>query len=220
MEIGIFVVAFNNSVFTERQIISLKKYIRNKFDLVYIDNSTTENNIKDVCIKHNMNYEKNTNQRYNEPSIDHSSTLNYIYNKHKDKYNTFMFLDHDIFLYDYLDFNDYIEYDFIGAKQERDTRIYLWPGCLIVNGNYDLNFLPLPGLDSGGGLTNLIKDKKVLFLEEKHEKNNDFNKSYYDFYSIIDNKWFHFVNGSNWNYTNDHQERIDSLFRIYDSLVK
>ena len=218
MKIGIFVVAFNNSVFTERQIISLKKYIRNNFDLVYIDNSTIETDIENVCKRYNVHYEKNEfNFDSSNPSYHHSHSLNYLYIKYKNYFDYFVFLDHDIFLMDYLDFNNY-KNNFTGVHQERFNQGYLWPGCLYVNGRPDLDFTPCPGFDTGGRLKDIIKN--VKYIDELKYKNQHFNKSYYDFYSIIDNKWFHFVNGSNWNNSNNHQERLDSLFAIYDSLVK
>lgn len=222
MKICICVVSFNKSLFIEKQITNLKHYIRNNFDLKYVDNSTDiniQNEIKIICDLNNVSYERHKNPY--SLSLGHATSLNYMYNKYSKEYDFMVFLDHDIFLFNYIDFNDYINYKFIGCEQERNGIIYIWPGCMFINnklyGKYDCDFRPSLGCDTGGSISKIISNEMeyVYFLNSEHIKNN-FNGNYYDFYSEIDNKWFHFINGSNWNNQSNEEERIELLFKLLE----
>jgi len=216
-------VTFNSPQFLQTQIRLLRKYIKNDFDIKIVDNSDNSyhiESIKFICLNEYISYETHYNPY--TASTQHANSLNYMYNKYSKQYDYIVLLDHDIFLYDYLDFNDFNDNKFVGIKQERNGMVYLWPGCLIINnllyGKYDCNFLPINGTDTGGSLKDIINSEiqYVKFIEEKHIDSN-FNGNYYTFYSEIDNKWFHFINGSNWNNQENEEERINLLFDILEN---
>ena len=92
----------------------------------------------------------------------------------------------------------------------------------IIRGFVD--FSTQPGLDTGGMLYQVIErygERKCLFFDEVHVQNSEFNKSFYNFYSMINNGQFmHFINGSNWNKSEHNEERINSLLNTLETIAK
>jgi hypothetical protein len=80
------------------------------------------------------------------------------------------------------------------------------------------------GLDTGGNLYKMI-DKhgldKCIFFDEAYHENDQFNgDSRYSFYTTINKGMFmHFLNSSNWNPIDRHEERINSLLNILESIT-
>jgi hypothetical protein len=55
----------------------------------------------------------------------------------------------------------------------------------------------------------------VRFFNETHHQNPHFTKSFYNFYTTLnDGMFMHFVNASNWAGSEANEERINSLINI------
>lgn len=97
----LYTVAFNNSKVIEYQILLLKKYLKDDFFHIIVDNSNNEDEsdiIKNICIKNNVWYIK-LPPNILFCSLSHWLALNYICKNYLKKRNTkyVWFLDHDIF---------------------------------------------------------------------------------------------------------------------------
>ena len=79
------------------------------------------------------------------------------------------------------------------------------------------------GLDTGGLLFMVLErygNESAVFFNEVHVQNPYFNKSMYNFYAMINNGMFlHCINGSNWNPSESHEERTNSLLNIIEEKI-
>lgn len=193
------------------------------FEIIIIDNSTNEHaihNIKYHSIKLGLKYIK-TNATSLNGSSSHSFAANLSYQMFKNDYEYFFYLDHDCFPIKEFSVIDILNgKEFAGVGQSK-SKTYLWPGCLMFKQNDEIDFSPNHELrlDTGGNLYKLITEDNTIFFNEFYQQNPDFNKSFYNFYSLINDSMFmHFLNASGWNNTENNEERINSLINILDRI--
>lgn len=231
-KVGIVIIAYNNPDFIVLQAQKIKKFCKDDFQVVVIDNSIDKSASEGIKYHAEINgceYMK-TNASSVKGSDSHSFAANLSYFRIKGKYDYLFYIDHDCF--------PVIEFSVIeilgdklmaGLGQHKNGKDYFWPGCLMWN-NKDIdqsfiNFSPSAelGLDTGGGFYEFVEAnrEKCIFFNEEHCQNPSFNKSFYNFYCMINNGMFmHFVNGSNWNDSPENEERINSLKNILQEKTK
>lgn len=225
MKVGIIIITYNAHELLLKQVERIKLHCKDESaNVIIIDNSTRQESIdaiKYYCGKLGLTYVKTKAASLNG-SGSHAFAANLSYTMFKETYTHFLYLDHDCFpVKDFSVAEILGEKQIAGIGQKKGDITYLWPGCLAFVRMDDIDFSPSHelGLDTGGNLYKVMTEINTLFFNEEHCQNPEFNKSFYNFYSMIHNHTFmHFVNSSNWSNTNDHQERLNSLINILDKL--
>lgn len=223
MKVAIVIITYNCPELFLPLIEKIKKHCKDDFEIVIIDNSTIKASI-DFIKYHSLNQglQRIKVRATSENGSDsHSFAANLSYQKLRNQYDYFFYLDHDCF-----PVKDFSVIDILGEKQmagipQQKEKLYYWPGCLMFkNQKEGIDFTPQPGLDTGGSLWYLIEhlgEENLIFFDEVHVQNPEFNKSFYNFYSEINEGMFiHTINASNWNNTNDHRERINSILNLLE----
>lgn len=189
-------------------------------------NRETRRRIKEICVKEQIGYvpvplfiDKLICHKLFGNGISHGAALNWMfyYFLKQQKPVRFALLDHDVFpMEDYSFIEKLGDRDFYGVERIKEHGWYLWPGWCIFR--YDAisgckpNFLPyylkVSFLDSGGGnYPRFYGRYDVKSVEFPHVVTKRIRRSkglaaYNDIYhgdcvQLIDNKWLHFINGSN-----------------------
>lgn len=176
--------------------------------------------------------------------ISHGAALNWIFYSFlkKQKPVRFALLDHDVFPMEDYSFVDKLgERDFYGVERIKEHGWYLWPGWCIFR--YDAisgchpNFLPYyfkdSFLDSGGGNyprfygrydVKNVDFPPVVTKRIQHSKGlTAYNDIYHgDCVQLIDNKWLHFINGSNCAKIPGKDKLVDKMLdnieRLYSAM--
>jgi glycosyltransferase involved in cell wall biosynthesis len=223
-EFCIVTIAFNNYLAIEKQIGLLKRFLLDNYILVVADNSsedTQRSKILKVCREKQVNYIglPRTVINFKDPSFSHGLAMNWIfknYLKIKPVLN-FGFIDHDVYpLHKTTILNKLKSVKCWGLVQEREDKWYLWAGFCFFNKriftNNTANFLPVKGLDTGGGnwegcYSNIDKVKLVKLPHYYIDKVTGESVKYFN---QIQNKvqkneleeiigdWVHTFNGSKW----------------------
>lgn len=218
---GIIVIFFNNSDFLIKQHDHLKAFCKDEYNLIAIDNSSDKE--KSAFIKHHaerlgVEYVR-TNSATIDPSQSHAFAASVAYSKYSSKYDILFYLDHDCFSVKPFSPAEILQdKSLAGLGQQRNGVKYFWPGLFMFRTSVEIDWQMIPGFDTGGGTQKAIKEvgeDQCVFFDEQYSQNVGFNKSQYNFYSLLhDGTFMHFVNGSNWANSAENEERINSLFNI------
>jgi len=229
----VLTVAFNKPNLIKQQYKLLKKYVQDDFEYVVIDNSTVSdasNTIQIFCKKNKIVYYRLLNNPAPEhPSQSHGYALNWsVKNLLNNKVKNLAYLDHDIFPYKKYSFSSAIaKQPFYGVRQTKNKAWYLWPGFCIFNLDKveikKINFLPMPGLDTGGSMwPDIYKKHNLRKLKFAKVENNFIGKGknkQKNGYQIVDNAWVHLINGSNWAKVGNMSEK-EKILKNINSLNK
>jgi len=228
-------IAFENIQVIEKQI---QQFIRgnafdNSFKLVIVDNSRFSKSsraIKNICNEYAVDYYRLKKNPYSgiDPSKSHGFALNWAVKNISSRYKSTWigFLDHDIFLLSDIHklFEKLVESkSAYGVQHRKEGKWYLWPGLIFLKRKEvnigDLDFMPVAGLDTGGGnwrnvfsglAENKLEKIKVdtIFPEGKDKQNKQ-----KDAIQVIDRIWLHLINASNWAGVDmsHKQEKLDIL---------
>lgn len=232
-KVGIIIVTYNNADLIVKQVECIKKFCKDTYDIVIIDNSTDEKVIDAIkyynkalkCL-----YFKTQASSLNGSS-SHAFACNLAYNKLQDRYKYIFYLDHDNFPVKPFSVAEILKDKVIaGLGQGSGEKKYFWAGCVMFDNSLierslvDLSPNNQYKLDTGGNLYKVIDkygEDKCVFFNESYHQNPDFTESFYNFYSMIHNEGFmHFVNSSNWNKISKNKERINSLLNILNKKIK
>lgn len=226
---GIFIITYNtpSDVFL-CQMEAIKKFCKDDGYIVEIwDNSSEEEfalAISYHCENRGVKYTRAKVGNL-DPSRSHACAANMAYFVGSKIYDNFFFLDHDCI--PIADFD--VESELIGIMAkgigQGAKKTYFWPGCFMFSGllgDY-IDFTPNGqyGLDTGGNLYQMIDElpkEKFKFIGEEYRENPDYNGKY-NFYSVIDGRFMHFINTSNWNRQEDNEQRINSLLGIAKNYI-
>lgn len=210
------------------QLEAIKKYCKDEDNVIEIFDNSTETdlaeNIRYHCEIQNINYYKIFSTSKNS-SDSHAWAATFAYQKLRDTYSKFLFLDHDCIPVKPYSINEILSGGHILAGIGQGAlKKYLWVGCLFINNeaiDKDLvDFYPSQEwkLDSGGNLYRLIEKhgmESCLFFNESYHQNPYFFGQKYSHYSMINNEMFcHFVNSSQWNPTPGNADRLRTLINI------
>lgn len=224
MKIGIIIITYNAHQLLLKQVEKINKHCKDDFEIVIIDNSTNQQSIdaiKYYCEQLKLVYVKTKSSSQNGSS-SHSFAANLSYKMFKETYDSFLYLDHDCFPIKDFSISEILNgKQLAGIGQKKGDITYLWPGCLMFNRIDDIDFSPNHELklDTGGNLYKVITETNTVFFNEEHVQNPEFNKNFYDFYSLIHNGTFlHFINASNWSHSENHEERINSLLNLLEKV--
>jgi len=236
--VGIIIVVFNISNLINTQLELIKRFCKDQFDIIVIDNSSdrsASHEIKKHVINQGCLYDNSTNRQY-DFSQSHAAACNYAYGKFHHNYEHMFFLDHDNFPLKDFSIKEILTNKIAGGLgQIRKDKTYFWPGCVMFNNNkiekslIDFSTHAGFGLDTGGMLYRIIEkynSDNYIFFDQKEVKNELFVEGFYNFYNIIENpqttpqfSFMHFLNSSNWNNKEKHDERITSLLSILQNYI-
>lgn len=220
MKLGIVIIAFNAPDLIIKQLELLKRFCKDEYDLIIVDNSSDYTAIQSIRYhtKGKCIYLK-SNAQTTDSSESHAFASNLAYTKFKDEYQYLFFLDHDCLPFKHFSVVEILSERLMAGLAQEKHEIYFWPGCFMFNAEMvkNVDFGTRPGLDTGGATFQLIKEHGVdncIFFSETYEQNPYFKKSQYDFYSIIGETFMHCLNGSNWAKSAHHEERLNSLYNV------
>ena len=214
---AILTINFNNARLLQRQVELLRKYVKGDFDFYVGDNSTDEYQsacIKRVCVDSHSEHIR-LNIKEGDPSRHHGMALNKCLEQLY-TYDQILVLDHDCMPFKPTDiFGKYIDYDFAGIHQIKGDNVYLAPILFLVNmfdGVY-LNMLPCAHMDTGGSMCDLLKVRKVKYVNEFLKETDTC------YYAEVDDSFMHFIKGSGWDHNPNHQNRIENLYLKLEELI-
>lgn len=230
-EVAIVIVAFNDARLIEKQIECINLFCQDSFEIVIVDNSEVESaseQIKKLTEENECVYIK-TNSLDKDFSISHSSACNAAYAELKERYDYFLFLDHDNFPIKPFSVRLMLDACLIGGiPQFRGERIYFWAGFVMFNNTYidndlvDFSINRELGLDTGGNLYKLLEINNIcsLYFDEVHEEIPNYTGENNTYALIADGTFQHNIKSSNWNNSPDHEVRINKLYELLEQNIK
>ena len=223
--LAIVIITYNCSKLLRKQIERIERHCKDQFELIIIDNSTNKQEAQ--AVKYIASLSKcihlKTDASSKNGSGSHSFAANVSWQKFKDKYDYFFYLDHDCFPIKDFSVKDILGDKVIAGIGQQKSKKYLWPGCLMFKSGLDIDFSVNHelGLDTGGNLYKIIEQAPddIIYFDEIHTENPEFTKNMYNFYAMInDGMFFHMINASNWNDKGHQEERLNSLINLLDRL--
>lgn len=244
MKVKVFSFVFNRPDILSYQIKSLKKFLKNDFEMnVVYDTRDNQyyGQFKQTCEEEQVNFYHHISQPGQTPSFYNAQAIQWSYDNiisQEEDDCIVMILDHDIFLIDELDIvNQMKSYDIIGCLQTRNRIKYVWPGLCVFKKssvqNIEFDFYPqvVDGemLDNGGGTYKILSNKEIKFYDTGVEYPDE-----YDGINITDDitggfgyelhfnqKFLHFRNASNWHrqYSVGDVKKTDLLFKILSDII-
>lgn len=221
------IIVFNTDRYLLEQIRLLQKHVSK--DIAVIDNSndfSVSEKLKKYCNEKEVDYTKTAVNEL-DFSKSHAFACEIAIAMYRNKSDEILLLDHDIFPIKTFE-KPSEEIILAGIPQYRKTAkdapqqyifTYLWAGLLYINTKalkgIEIDIKPCivadVFLDTGGGLYKLTKGnpERVIYFNEQHQNLDDGTV-----YSLIDNGWIHFINGSNWKQSEGHEERVNKLMSI------
>lgn len=231
--IRFYTVSNRRPDFIVLQSESLKKYVKEDFEYIVVNNATNwwdDFSIRKTCLEIKI-------KLFDAPKDKSSAVrpINFLMQNVIGKETVAdlsVVMDSDIFLISEFDFKSYISgYDVAGIYQQRQEREieYLWIALVIINHTScldwrKLSFTSLPGTDAGGASHKFLQEYSPRVRWMKHTPNiEDEEKSILvpellKFYKsefgsqIIENAFFHYYRGSNWDRQSPNLHKQKTLF--------
>lgn len=218
-KVGIVIITYNQPDLLPRQLDCLQRFCKDEYKVLVVDNSTVLE--ARTAIKYharNCSYIRSKASATNG-SESHAFAANLSYIKYKDDFDYLFWLDHDCFPFAQFSVAEILNGKVVAGLLQAKEQTYFWPGCFMVDCKQvkDVDFSVALGLDTGGMTYKILAEHggdNCVFFSEVHEQNPYFNKSRYNFYSVINGGFLHFIAASNWNEQDHHQERVNSLFNV------
>ena len=221
-------VAFNNPLVVGYQAKLLRKHLRDDYDYTVFDNSPPgpeREAIRVVCRGEGVSYvDLPATPFAGIPSRHHGAALNWICRRHFAPRGLPYagFIDHDLFPCRATSIVASIGDDgLFGRIEEREDRWYLWPGfCFFSSAKVQigrLDFLPIQGLDTGGGnwprLYRHVDRTALPRVENRLENVRPGGDKQADMVEWIGDDWLHAINASEWRPSNGKMTLVEELLR-------
>jgi len=217
--LDIYVITFNNLFCVEYQIKTLRRFVKQKFNIIIVDNNNDDHpdisqKVLEICRNENLTYIKTPNNLYQQPgklnpSVKLGTTMNWLFlncaRHRKAKY--FGYLDQDCFLFENLDLREYLDTKHMyGPISISNKPPYAWN--LHVTSNFyrfdfvkdlQLDFRPSHKLelDTGGANWEIIyknlnyKDYELDTRGFKYFTQDIGGPNTFQYYTLHDHRWFH-----------------------------
>lgn len=206
-------IAYNSLETIKVQLEYLDKNLRDEYQYIVCDNSSDtqeSKKIENFCKQSEVGYIRLLGNPYNgvDASKSHGLAINWMY-RHVVKPSSaryFGTIDHDIFPIKKTSIiNKLRNSKVFGHTQVRGDSWYLWPGFSFFNrmlvGKKKFNFMPVEGLDTGGGnwesIFRLINKSQVSKPVHKYIKYKDGDTIQSTSMEKIGD-WLHLINSSGW----------------------
>ena len=227
------VVAFNDVSLIKYQFRLLRRFVKEKYSYLVADNSndkTSANMIRMYCMENQIAYIKLPDNSL-KLSDSHAATLNWVSRNvlsSLKEVEWIGFIDHDCF-----PIREISVYEtgqiFYGLRQERGEKWYLWPGfCFFKTKCIDISKLDFSCTnwgDTGSAMYETIYNNEtgdLCFAELKYEQILLNEKAKYvqeGQIEILDGKWCHVSNGSNW-LSVETANKMDIVYQMLDKILK
>lgn len=228
MGTGIVIIVYNLPIdIFLLQIAAIRKYCKDDFTIEVFDNSDNleiAEHIRYHSAQLGVNYYKIfSNSKGGSDS--HCWAANFAFQKLKDEYKYFWYIDHDAIPVKDISVEDILKNGHViagvgqGAKKK-----YFWPGhvmwCMERIDKWLIDFSTNADfqLDTGGNLYKIVEkygEESCIFFNESYHQNQYYKGLSYNHYSMLaDNSIMHFVNSSSWNAVEDNEARINGLINI------
>lgn len=228
MKTGIIIITYNiDPAITIKQVECIRRFCKDEPDIIIVDNSSLPE-----CAEATRYHAGQMKVEYVKTqaaslggSDSHCFAANVSYLQFKDRFSYLLYLDHDN-----IPIKEFSVKEVLGNKvmagigQIKEGVQYVWAGCVFLNNDMvdhslvDFSTNHELRLDTGGNLYKIIErygEENCIFFNEAYHQNPNFNKSFYNFYTLInDGMFFHMVNASNWANSEGHVERMNSLMSI------
>lgn len=218
MKTDIFIFGFNRPDLLKPQIDSLRRNIKSEYSINVVCDYRTPEHVGEflkICCEERIPFYSHKSEEQSSPSAYHGASVTWAYNEIISKESTdyAFLLDHDMFLINDFDIDEYMsDCDISGLSQTRGSTRYVWPGLMIMDmkkvKKYKFDFLPcvVDGhpLDTGGGNYPLVqnlnfKPTDVEYPDTFNGINLLENDDGYGFELHLNQKFVHFRNASSWH---------------------
>jgi len=223
MKTKIICCVFNRPDLLDYQIKSLKKFILGEKVISVVYDTRDDQyyeDFKKICKDHDVELHRHKSEPGGSPSFYHAQTASWAYDNlilTEVEDCIALFLDHDIFLIDDFNINEFMEgYDLAGLPQSRGHITYVWQGLLFLRKNSvqkeKFDFYPkiVEGqmLDSCGGIHSLVSNPNIRYRKTDVQYPEDYNginlldeknSNGFGFELHADGKFLHSRNASNWH---------------------
>lgn len=229
MKVGVIIIVYNlSSEIFLLQMAAIKKFCQDEdYEVNIIDNSSNLEIAEDIRYHASIleiNYIKTFAGGMGSDS--HAFAANFAYQKYKETYDIYFYLDHDV-----LPVADFSCVEILSGGHvmagvgQGAQKTYFWPGLVMWNAQAVdrdiIDFSPSHTfrLDTGGNLYKVIEKygkENCIFFNEAYYQNPNFNSvgGYNHYAMLADNRFMHMVNSSNWSGASRHEERMNSLINI------
>lgn len=231
MKVGIIIITYNlDSRIFLLQIDAIKRFCKDDFEIKVVDNSFEKEKAKAIKYHSEQNgvSYKRTKSGSRNSSDSHCFALKFAYDLFSDKFDLFIFLDHDCIPVQPFSVLEVLGIKLMAGVGQGITKKYLWVGCLFINAtgldksSIDFNYSHEHGLDSGGNLYKIIEkygEENFIFFDEVYCEIDGFTGKH-GYYALINDGMFcHWTNGSNWEGIERHDERMNALINITNELM-
>jgi hypothetical protein len=220
-------VSYNSPLVVHYQAKLLGKYLRDAYTHTVFDNSPPgrpRDAIRELCTRDGIGYVELPQTPFTgNPSKHHGAALNWVCRRYFAARSSrcFGFLDHDIFPCRATSIVESLNgAAMYGRIDERDERWYLWPGfCFYSRARVRpgrLDFLPAPGLDTGGGnwrrLYRTMDRSRVPAVEPSLERLREGGDKQSDMVERMGD-WIHTINASEWKDAKGKMDLVETLLR-------
>lgn len=230
MKTGIVIIIFNidTRIFL-LQAEAIRKFCKDDFTIEIIDNSR-DNKIAEAIQYHSerlgIQYRR-TISNVKDFSMSHSFAANISYGLLKDSYDILFYLDHDCIPVAPFSCEEILGGKlFAGIKQQK-SKTYFWPGCFMLKNTIEkeiVDFSPNSEfqLDTGGNLYHLVEkygEENAVFFSESYMQNAELSEQKHNFFSIINDTFWHCIGASNWFKVEYHETRINSFINAVSEKI-
>lgn len=238
--VDIITVAFNNIELIRYQEQFLRKFIKDPYLHIVVDNSTNykaRKQLYDFCLKNNIAYLGLPKNFLNwvGGSYSHATALNYVYKHVISKRQPYAFglIDHDLFpIRPIYIIDKLVKQPIYGPLRLRDRWWYLSAIMSFFRfdfvSNKKVDFMPVTPdkvyLDSGGGnwygLYSKMDREQIVFPNECIEPLREGGDRHGDSLEFFDDKlWLHTINGSCWKKVNNQLEKNNYVREYLDKVL-
>lgn len=233
MKTGIVIITFNidTRIFL-LQIEAIRKFCKDDFAIEIIDNSK-DHKIAEAIQYHAERLEiqyRRTISKVKDYSMSHSFAANTSYGLLKDSYDVFFYLDHDCIPVASFSCEEILGEKLFAGIAQKKSKTYFWPGCFMFKNTIDksiIDFSPNSEfqLDTGGNLYKLIEKygaENAVFFSESYMQIEQLIQiaQYQNFFSIIQDTFWHCIGASNWFKVLYHETRINSFINAVTEKIK
>jgi hypothetical protein len=226
-KVGIVIVTYNTPVLLPVQLDLIAKYCKDDYQVEIFDNSFIEKAAVSIMYHAQLRgagYTRTKAKSVNS-SVSATFALNVSFVRLRDKYDYFLYLDHDAFPLREFSVIEELGDSLMAGLGQQKAKMYMHTGFLMFNNKeipqdfIDFSCNDAYQLDTGGNLYRIIEKypDRITYWDEEYEENPYFTQGFYNFYSMINKGMFmHFINGAGWNKLEQagQNERINSLLNI------
>jgi glycosyltransferase involved in cell wall biosynthesis len=244
MKVKVILSAFNRPDLLPIQIGSIRKYLKNKNEIIVVHDSRNDEYVDDfaeVCDTLGVSFYHHDSISGKSPSQYHGESIQWAYDtivKYECIDDITLILDHDMFLIEELDLIEYLgDYDIAGCHQHRGSVEYVWPGLVMFKYQSikDIEFDFLPGmyggqvLDTGGGTCYILQTEGIKYKPTGCEYPDSYDgidlldeevNLGFGFELHLGGKFLHFRNACGWHNNLKKVANDDNKKKVLESILK